>query len=113
MGRALYKNSFRKLRRRPHPLSACKFAVAGQRVAVHVVEGEFSGPSRCIANAVGSTPDATLPVLIIEYLWILHQKSQADRTHLVLELKVHVKIDRIAAPPRRSLVDPVSLHRPP
>jgi hypothetical protein len=38
-----------------------------------------------------------LPIFVEERIGILHQKPQTDRAHLVLELKLHVEHDSIAA----------------
>jgi hypothetical protein len=38
-----------------------------------------------------------LTVFAEERVWIVHQKSQADCPHLMLELKLHVKLDRVTA----------------
>jgi hypothetical protein len=32
-----------------------------------------------------------------ERVWVLHQKPQADRSHFVLELKLHVEFDRVGS----------------
>jgi hypothetical protein len=50
-------------------------------------------------NAVGIALDAPLTVFAQERVWIVHQKPQADCPHLMLELKLHVKLDRVTARP--------------
>src|SRR6185369_8010532 len=69
------------------------------RVAVQIIESEFARSPRRIADAVGRTLDATLPVFVEERVRVLDEKPQADRAHLVLELKLHVELDRVAPKP--------------
>jgi hypothetical protein len=42
-----------------------------------------------------------LLVFVEERVWVLHQKPQADRAHFVLELKLHVELDRVFVEIRR------------
>jgi hypothetical protein len=49
-------------------------------------------------NAVGIALNTPL-VFAEERVWIVHQKPQADCPHLMLELKLHVKLDRVTAKP--------------
>jgi hypothetical protein len=48
-------------------------------------------------NGVGIALNALLTVFAEERVWIVHQKPQADCPHLMLELKLHVKLDRVTA----------------
>jgi hypothetical protein len=41
--------------------------------------------------------DAALPVFIEEQVRVLYEKPQADGPHFVLELKLHVELDRVTA----------------
>jgi hypothetical protein len=50
-------------------------------------------------NAVGIALNAPLTVFVEERVWIFHQKPQADCPHLMLELKLHVKLDGVTAKP--------------
>src|SRR5262249_17856201 len=36
-------------------------------------------------------------IFVEECVWVLHQKPQADSAHFVLELKLHVELDRVTA----------------
>src|SRR5215831_4001289 len=71
--------------------------IEGKCVAIQVIEGKFARSPRCILDFVGSAPDTTLPIFIEERVWILNQKPQANAAHFVLELKLHVELDRVAA----------------
>jgi hypothetical protein len=55
--------------------------------------------------------NAPLMILVEERVWIVHQKPQADCPHLVLELKLHVKLDGVTAKSDSS-VDWLCLQRP-
>jgi hypothetical protein len=48
-------------------------------------------------NDVGSALNTTLPVFVEERVWVLREKPQADGAHFVLELKLHVELDRVSA----------------
>jgi hypothetical protein len=50
-------------------------------------------------NAVGIALNAPLTVFVEERVWIIHQKSQADCPHLMLKLKLQVKLDGVTAKP--------------
>src|SRR5258708_3872292 len=71
-------------------LRAPQVAVERECIPIQVVEGELTRPPRGIADAVGTTLDAAFPVFVEEYVRVLHEKPQANRAHLVLELKLHV-----------------------
>src|SRR5712672_2287415 len=86
-----------KLRRMPPLLRACQIPVEGKSVAIQIIEGEFARPPRSIANAIGSALEASLPVFVEKRVWVLDQKAQADGPHFVIELKLHVELDRVTA----------------
>jgi hypothetical protein len=48
-------------------------------------------------NSVGIALNALLTVFAEERVWIVQQKSQADCPPLMLEPKLHVKLDRVTA----------------
>src|SRR6185369_9929547 len=75
---------------------ARQVAVERERISIEVVKGKLTRAPRGIADAAGTALDTALPVLGEECVWIVHEKSQANRTHLVLVLKLHVKFDRVA-----------------
>src|SRR6516162_8839212 len=74
---------------------AGQISIEGEGVAVQVIEGEFARSPRGILNGVGSALDPTLPILIEERVRVLNQKPQANAAHFVLELKLHVELDRV------------------
>ena len=80
-------------------LRAPQVAVERECIPIHVVEGELSRPPMGIADAVGTALDAAFPVFVEECVRVLHEKPQANRAHLVLELKLHVKLDCVAPKP--------------
>jgi len=66
-------------------------------VAIQIIEGEFARAPLSIVNAIGSALDATLPVFVEKRVRVLYQKPQADGPHFVLELKLHMELDRVTA----------------
>jgi hypothetical protein len=48
-------------------------------------------------NAVGIAFNIPLTIFVGERVWVFYQKAQADCAHLMLELKLHVKFDGVAA----------------
>jgi hypothetical protein len=50
-------------------------------------------------NAVGIALNAPLPVFVEECVGVFHQKPQADCSHFMLELKLHVEFDGVTAKP--------------
>src|SRR5579859_1141198 len=87
------------LRHQPLLLRTRQIPVEGERVAVYIVEGEFARTPRRVAYAFGIAFDTTQPVLVEDGVRVLYQKAQADRAHLVLELKLHVELDRVTSKP--------------
>jgi hypothetical protein len=71
--------------------------VEGESVAVQIIKVEFAGNPGSVANAIGGALNATFPEFGEERVWILYQKPQSDRAHFVVELKLHVELDRITA----------------
>src|SRR5262249_44279317 len=96
-GNATSSECLLKLGRLRPLLRVGQVAVEGQSVAVQIIERELARPPWSIANAIGTACDATLPVFVEERVRVVHQKPQADGAHLVLELKLHVELDRVTA----------------
>src|SRR5213079_888951 len=63
--------------------------IEGQCVAIYIVESEFARSPGGVAKSIRSALDTALPVFAKERIWVRYQKPQADRTHLMLELKLH------------------------
>jgi hypothetical protein len=80
-------------------IRAHQVAVERECITIHVVEGELIRPPRGIADAVGTALDTALPVFGEKCVWVIHEKPQANPAHLVLELKLHVKLDCVAPKP--------------
>src|SRR3954464_6430438 len=78
-------------------LRATEVAVERECIPIQVVEGELTRSPRRIADAVGTALDAAFPVFVEECIGVLHEEPQANRAHLVLELKLHVQFDCVAA----------------
>src|SRR4051794_6418743 len=70
--------------------------IEGQCVVIEIVESEFARSPRRVAKSIGGALDPALPVLAEERVWVRYQQPQADRAHLMFELKLHVQLDRIA-----------------
>ena len=70
--------------------------IEGQCVAIYIVESEFARSPGGVAKSIRSALDTALPVFAKERIWVRYQKPQADRTHLMLELKLHVQLDPVA-----------------
>src|SRR5882724_7088671 len=78
---------------------APQVAVERECIPIHVVEGELARPPRGIADATGTALDTVFPIFAEECVRVLHEKPQANRAHLVLELKLHVQLDCVAPKP--------------
>ena len=81
--------------------------IEGQCVAIYIVESEFARSPGGVAKSIRSALDTALPVFAKERIWVRYQKPQADRTHLMLELKLHVQLDRVA--PKSDVVRSVNV----
>jgi len=74
-------------------------AVEREGIPIQIVKGELTRPPRGITDAAGTALDAAFPVFVEECVRVLHEKPQANRAHLVLELKLHVQLDCVAPKP--------------
>src|SRR6476659_6448387 len=80
-------------------LSVPQVAVECECITIWVVEGELTCSPRSIADAGGSALNAAFSVFVEECVRVLHAKPQANRAHLVLELKLHVQLDCVTPKP--------------
>src|ERR1043166_7172300 len=70
--------------------------IEGQCVVIDVVESEFARSPGRVAESIGGALDPALPVFAKERIWVCHQQPQPDCAHLMLELKLHVQLNRVA-----------------
>jgi len=69
----------------------------GKGIVVQVVERELAGPRGVSRTPVGVRSTPSCRNSLKSGVRILDEQPKGDRAHLMLELKLHVKLNRVAA----------------